>query len=97
MKLSTTPTREDLRRTAEDILVELQTDLVRGIKISNSTAVMVWRPGDEDGAIDFFYRKRDSEEIAVKKSNALKNGWNAAVEVLVDSLSESGGKFARFQ
>lgn len=97
MKLTTTPTKEDIRRTAEDIAFELQTGLVRGIKISTHDQILAWRHGDSDGEVKILVQERGSTSGGVEVLNAMAYGKENMVQVLAEYLEKSGGKFARFQ
>lgn len=98
MKLTTTPTAEDMTSLAQDIIAEILSGLIKGIKISVDHGIYVYakRPGEE--AISQIYYNRESffelEDTHPPKILQLSQSDGS---VIAKALIESRGKFSRYQ
>ena len=99
MKLTTSPTPEDLTHLAQDILFEIRTGLVSGVKISKSDQIVVVKisTNQETGHTGVFVHLWDRKSNTDDDIDLLQFGYDNAIEILRQNLKETGGKFTRFQ
>ncbi len=99
MKLTTSPTPEDLTNLAQDVIVEILSGLVKGVKISVDHGIYIYnkRPGEETISQIYYSRKQFFEIEYTQVLNIIQLGLSDGAKVISNALGESGGKFTRFQ
>lgn len=98
MKLQTTPGYEALICLAQDILVELKFDLVTAVKFSTQNQIVVYSPlGNGEYNVEVINRTHANASLSRRAAFSGFEFDQEEVSALISLLTETGGKFSRFQ